>query len=310
MSRAWAEVGGLRGGAWLALLSLSCGGAPEPEPDIIDISDLSASEDEVEAIAADAADQMQCPREDLALEETTLVSWSVTGCDKSMHYDNECEPDTDHCAWYPRDLTSPDVLCVEPTEALTDDERALAETEGESVEVDPGEACQMEVPVEQIRQESPQAPPETAAVENHGEPPREGHLWATGYYYWTGTRYVWVTGYWVPPSPGYAYVSGTWKQEGDVWVFTPGGWAVTGTTLIVRPAPARAAALVWVHPVPRIWVARAGARIVVRPRATIVRTRRALVRRPIYRHRRSFSASRRSTARRRTRNRGLFRRRR
>lgn len=51
-------------------------------------------------------------------------------------------------------------------------------------------------------------------------------VWARGYWYWTGVRYVWVAGSWYqPPEAGFVWVHPGWVFINTVWRFMPGRWA-------------------------------------------------------------------------------------
>lgn len=55
-------------------------------------------------------------------------------------------------------------------------------------------------------------------------PPREGWVWARGYYSWRGGRWVGVGGHWERGRPGYHYVHPHWEQGGGGWHFRAGIW--------------------------------------------------------------------------------------
>lgn len=44
--------------------------------------------------------------------------------------------------------------------------------------------------------------------------PRSGYLWSTGYWSWTGARYVWTPGSWVLVVPGKFWVQPGWRYRG------------------------------------------------------------------------------------------------
>jgi hypothetical protein len=58
-------------------------------------------------------------------------------------------------------------------------------------------------------------------------PPREGYVWAPGYWRWSAHRrdYVWVDGRWLHQKRGYHWVPEAWVADGAHWRFRPGHWA-------------------------------------------------------------------------------------
>jgi hypothetical protein len=66
----------------------------------------------------------------------------------------------------------------------------------------------------------PPAPPPTYVV----PPPRDGYVWAPGFYVWDGHRHVWHDGHWEHARRGYHYREDRWEQHGDRWHHVPGGW--------------------------------------------------------------------------------------
>lgn len=73
-----------------------------------------------------------------------------------------------------------------------------------------------------------QRPPEPRQ-EAVGEPPSEGMVWASGYWYWTGANYTWVTGRWATaPAPGHLWIRSGWTVYGDGYRYMPGYWAPAG----------------------------------------------------------------------------------
>jgi len=54
--------------------------------------------------------------------------------------------------------------------------------------------------------------------------PREGHVWANGYWQWNGSRYVWEPGHWMAHQPGHHWVAHKWEHRGDRWYFHDGHW--------------------------------------------------------------------------------------
>lgn len=69
---------------------------------------------------------------------------------------------------------------------------------------------------------APQPPPQRVVEVEPG--PRNGYVWAHGYWRWEGGRYVAVPGHWEVVRPGYRYVHPHWEQRGDGWHWRVGGW--------------------------------------------------------------------------------------
>jgi hypothetical protein len=68
------------------------------------------------------------------------------------------------------------------------------------------------------------APP--AAIVEATPAPREGFVWAPGYYAYRDRQYVWTPGRWERARPGYRYVAPTWVEEGGKWRYTDEQWIV------------------------------------------------------------------------------------
>lgn len=66
----------------------------------------------------------------------------------------------------------------------------------------------------------PPPPPRYEAV----PPPRDGFLWAPGFWDWDGHRHVWHGGHWERARPGYAYRQPGWHQGPHGWELDRGGW--------------------------------------------------------------------------------------
>jgi hypothetical protein len=66
------------------------------------------------------------------------------------------------------------------------------------------------------------APP--APREEVVPPPREGYVWAPGYYNWNGHQHVWVQGHFIRNKPGRHYVADTWEQRDGHYHHNPGHW--------------------------------------------------------------------------------------
>jgi hypothetical protein len=71
------------------------------------------------------------------------------------------------------------------------------------------------------------APPELPVYE---QPvcPRDGYLWAPGYWGYADDDYYWVPGTWVePPEVGFFWTPGYWGWGGDAYLFHEGYWGPT-----------------------------------------------------------------------------------
>lgn len=56
-------------------------------------------------------------------------------------------------------------------------------------------------------------------------PPSNGHLWAPGYWGWSGEDYYWVPGTWVrPPQVGLLWTPGYWGWRSNAFVWNGGYW--------------------------------------------------------------------------------------
>lgn len=68
------------------------------------------------------------------------------------------------------------------------------------------------------------APP-GRVVEVAPTPPPRGYVWQSGYWRWTGVRYLWVPGSYAPlPQPGLAWIPGRWVRHTGGWVWVNGYW--------------------------------------------------------------------------------------
>jgi hypothetical protein len=70
------------------------------------------------------------------------------------------------------------------------------------------------------------APP--APVYERVPAPRHGHVWAPGYWDWSGQRHHWVRGNWIAERPGYAYAPPAWQNRGGRWYMEQGQWRAQG----------------------------------------------------------------------------------
>ncbi len=59
-------------------------------------------------------------------------------------------------------------------------------------------------------------------------PPRQGHLWRSGYWRWKGHRHVWEPGVWIAIQPGSSWRRDRWERERSGWRFVPGHWEPRG----------------------------------------------------------------------------------
>ena len=60
--------------------------------------------------------------------------------------------------------------------------------------------------------------------------PRDGYIWAPGYWEWTGRSYHWVSGTYLLEPRGAHWVPDRWEQVGAHWQRVAGHWE--------RPLPA------------------------------------------------------------------------
>lgn len=68
------------------------------------------------------------------------------------------------------------------------------------------------------------APP-APVVEPVPGPSAPGYVWRSGYWQWTGVRYVWVPGVYVlAPRPGLVWAPGHWVARRGGWVWVGGYW--------------------------------------------------------------------------------------
>lgn len=67
------------------------------------------------------------------------------------------------------------------------------------------------------------APPPPMAEES-APAPREGYVWAPGYYSWNGHKHEWTKGHYVRARAGYRYVGPHWVQEENRWTLYPEQW--------------------------------------------------------------------------------------
>ncbi len=65
------------------------------------------------------------------------------------------------------------------------------------------------------------APP---AVRAERVAPREGYVWASGYWQWSGGAYHWVDGSYIFERRGAHWVPDHWEQDGAHWHYLRGHW--------------------------------------------------------------------------------------
>ena len=66
------------------------------------------------------------------------------------------------------------------------------------------------------------APP--AARDERAPAPRDGYVWAPGYWDWSGSAYSWVPGRFVYSHRGAHWVPDRWEQVGSQWQHVNGHW--------------------------------------------------------------------------------------
>jgi WXXGXW repeat (2 copies) len=54
--------------------------------------------------------------------------------------------------------------------------------------------------------------------------PRDGYVWAPGYWEWSGHAYSWVTGHFLFERRGAHWVPDRWEQVGSHWQHVSGHW--------------------------------------------------------------------------------------
>jgi hypothetical protein len=66
------------------------------------------------------------------------------------------------------------------------------------------------------------APP--PAREERAPAPRDGYVWAPGYWDWNGHGYFWVAGRFIFEHRGARWVADRWEQAGSHWQHVNGHW--------------------------------------------------------------------------------------
>jgi hypothetical protein len=54
--------------------------------------------------------------------------------------------------------------------------------------------------------------------------PREGYVWAPGYWAWHDGRHIWIRGRWIGERPGYLWVGERWESGPRGHYFVAGHW--------------------------------------------------------------------------------------
>ena len=68
--------------------------------------------------------------------------------------------------------------------------------------------------------------PPAPIVERVPPAPGPGWAWRSGYWRWSGARYVWVHGHYArPPYARAAWIPGHWVHTPNGWVFRGGHWS-------------------------------------------------------------------------------------
>lgn len=69
-----------------------------------------------------------------------------------------------------------------------------------------------------------QIPPPAPLHEVVGPPPGPGHVWVSGYWFWSGAQYVWASGGWLAMRPEHVWVQPVWQRSSRGWWLQGGGW--------------------------------------------------------------------------------------
>src|ERR1044072_1544104 len=65
-------------------------------------------------------------------------------------------------------------------------------------------------------------------------PPRQGYVWAPGYWGWDGHRHVWHTGHWADARAGYVYNAPRWVERDGRWTYHASRWDRNGNGIADR----------------------------------------------------------------------------
>ena len=66
-------------------------------------------------------------------------------------------------------------------------------------------------------------PPPPLRAENMGHR-RDGYVWASGHWEWSGHDYRWVAGSWIVEHGRAHWIDDQWEALGTQWRFVPGHW--------------------------------------------------------------------------------------
>jgi hypothetical protein len=72
--------------------------------------------------------------------------------------------------------------------------------------------------------EDPRVGPPPLRTEAPTLQPSPNHVWAPGYWKWSGVNYEWVDGRWIKAKKNREWVAGTWEPVGNRWVWKRGKW--------------------------------------------------------------------------------------
>ena len=71
--------------------------------------------------------------------------------------------------------------------------------------------------------------------------PRDGYVWAPGFWNYEGNRHVWTAGHWESARQGYQFQRAEWQRDNDGWRLNRGGWQQVadrgGYDTLIRVAP-------------------------------------------------------------------------
>lgn len=66
-------------------------------------------------------------------------------------------------------------------------------------------------------------PPPVPRVE-HQPPPRDGYVWAPGYWEWNGRFFHWISGTWIQERRKSQWMADHWQQIANQWHYIRGHW--------------------------------------------------------------------------------------
>jgi hypothetical protein len=69
--------------------------------------------------------------------------------------------------------------------------------------------------------------PPPPSREQHAPPPRDGYVWGSGHWAWSGSTYYWVDGRWIVQRRHFDWVPDVWEQAGEKWRLVQGHWRPT-----------------------------------------------------------------------------------